>query len=103
MIKGVMTFLPKPERNSIWVFAHDAPDQPRRYTGGAGRNIAGSALVTRIHVMASKGRVFALAPLPLVKECLPLLSHFGPNALRRGSVVDRASLKAARRKLLLFS
>jgi hypothetical protein len=65
MIKGVMTFLPKPERNSIWVFAHDAPDQPRRYTGGAGRNIAGSALVTRIHVMASKGRVFALAPLPL--------------------------------------
>ena len=26
-----MTFLPKPERNSIWVFAHDAPDQPRHF------------------------------------------------------------------------
>ena len=29
--------------------------------------------------MASKGRVFALAPLPLVNEPLPLLSHFGPK------------------------
>jgi len=28
-----MTFLPKPERNNIWVFAHGqrAPDQPRRF------------------------------------------------------------------------
>jgi hypothetical protein len=25
MIEDVMTFLPKPERNGIWVFAHDAP------------------------------------------------------------------------------
>ena len=79
MIKDVMTFLPKPERNSIWVFAHDAPDQPRRYTGGAGRNIAGSALVARVHLMASKVHVFALAPLSLVNEPLPLLSHFGPK------------------------
>jgi hypothetical protein len=79
MIKDVMTFLPKPGRNSIWVFAHDAPDQPRRYAGAAGRNIAGSALVARVHLMASKERVFALAPLPLVNEPLPLLSHFGPK------------------------
>jgi hypothetical protein len=37
MIKDVMTFLPKPERNSIWVFAHDAPGQPRQHgpEGGA--------------------------------------------------------------------
>ena len=32
--------------------------------------------------MASKGRVFALAPLPLVNEPLPLLSHFGPKRFR---------------------
>ena len=45
----------------------------------AGRNITGSALVARVHLMASKERVFALAPLPLVNEPLPLLSHFGPK------------------------
>ena len=80
MIEDVMTFLPKPERNSIWVLRiGSAPDQSRRYAGAAGRNIAGSALVARVHLMASKVRVFALAPLPLVNEPLPLLSHFGPK------------------------
>ena len=84
MTKDVMTFLPKPERNSIWVFAHDAPGQPRRYARPAGRNITGSALVARVHLMASKVRVFALAPLPLVNEPLPLLSHFGPKPFEAG-------------------
>ena len=73
-----MTFLPKPERNRV--FAHDASGQPRRYARAAGRNISGSALVARVHLMASKVRVFALAPLPLVNEPLPLLSHFGFEA-----------------------
>jgi hypothetical protein len=44
-----------------------------------GRHIVGDALVAWIYFMASKVGVFALAPLPLVNEPLPLLSHFGPK------------------------
>ncbi len=50
--------------------------------GAAGWRIAGDALVAWVYVMASKGRVFALAPLPLVNEPLPFLSHFGPKRLK---------------------
>ena len=62
MIEDVMTFLPKPERNDIWVFAHDAPDQPRRYAGAAGRNIAGSTLSRRgpPHGVESAWRLVAI-------------------------------------------
>jgi len=34
--------------------------------------------------MASKGRVFALAYLPLVNDPLPLLSHFGEKRFEAG-------------------
>jgi hypothetical protein len=45
--------------------------------GAAGHHVAGNALIALVNLMASKGRVFAFAPLPLVNEPLPLLSHFG--------------------------
>ncbi len=50
----------------------------RREAGCAGAD----ALVAWVYVMASKGRVFALAPLPLVNEPLPFLSHFGPKRFK---------------------
>ena len=43
--------------------------------------------------MASKGRVFAFAPFPLVNERLPLLSHFGPK--RFEAVIGRRLKEAA--------
>jgi hypothetical protein len=81
MIKDVMTS--KPERNSIWVFAHDAPDQPRRYAGAAGRDIAG-VLFARVHLMASKVRGSLLLPFLSPTKPLPLLSHFGPKRFEAG-------------------
>ena len=50
--------------------------------------------------MASKVRVFALAPLLLVNEPLPLLSHFGPKRFEAGIC---SFLRAARCKFLVFS
>jgi hypothetical protein len=47
-----------------------------RYAGAAGRNIAGSPLIAWVDLMGSKVRRFTLAPLPLLNEPLPLLSHF---------------------------
>jgi 4-hydroxy-tetrahydrodipicolinate synthase len=41
------------------------------YAGAAGGNIAGNALIARVYLMASRVRLFALAPLPLVNEPLP--------------------------------
>ena len=61
--------------------------RPRRdagYAGAAGRHIAGNALIAWVYLIASKVRVFALAPLPLVNEPLPLLSHFGPERFEAG-------------------
>ncbi len=52
-----------------------------RCAGTAGWRIAGDALVAWVYVMASKGRVFALAPLPLVNEPLPFPSQFRPKML----------------------
>ena len=54
------------------------------YARAAGCNITGNALVARVHLMPSKVGVFALAPLPLVNEPLPLLSHFGPKRFEAG-------------------
>jgi hypothetical protein len=60
--------------------------RPRRdagYVGAAGHLIAGNALIAWVYLL-SKVRVFALAPLPLVNEPLPLLSHFGPERFEAG-------------------
>jgi hypothetical protein len=54
------------------------------YAGAAGCNVAGNALIARVCLMASDVRVFTLAPLPLVNEPLPLLSHFGPKWFEAG-------------------
>jgi hypothetical protein len=61
--------------------------RPRRdagYAGAAGRDIAGNALIAWVYLVASKVRVFALAPPPLVDEPLPLLRHFGPKRFEPG-------------------
>jgi hypothetical protein len=52
--------------------------------GAVGHHIAGNALIAWVYLMASKGRVFVFAPLPLVNEPLPLLSHFGPKRFEAG-------------------
>ena len=43
--------------------------------------------------MASDVGVFTLAPLPLVNEPLPLLSHFGPKRFEAG-IGSQASRRA---------
>jgi hypothetical protein len=56
--------------------------RPRRdagYAGAAGCRTAGNGLIAWVYLMVSKVRVFALVPLPLVNEPLPLLSHFDPK------------------------
>jgi hypothetical protein len=66
-------------------------------------HIAGNASIAWVCLMALEGRVFAFAPLPLVNEPLPLLSHFGPKRFEAWIGCWPSFLKAARRKLLIFS
>jgi hypothetical protein len=47
-------------------------------------HIAGSDLIAWVHLMALNGRVFALTPLPVANEPLPLQSHFGPKRFEAG-------------------
>ena len=56
----------------------------RRLCRNSVRHLANAGLIAWVYLMASKVRVFALAPLPLVNEPLPLLSHFGPKRFEAG-------------------